>query len=106
MTDFSLVDLDRIIAARTNASPEESWTAKLLSKGHSKVAEKFGEEAIELVIAAVSQDDDAMTNEAADVLFHLLVLLKAKNIPLADVMTELARRTGQSGMAEKASRAS
>ena len=101
---MGLDDLERIIAARATAAPEESWTAALLARGVSKCAEKFGEEAVETVIAAVSADADALVGEAADALFHLLVLLRARDIPLAAVMSELARRQAQSGLAEKAAR--
>ena len=92
------------VATRANASPDESWTAKLLAKGPEKCAEKFGEEAIEAIIEATRGDRDRLTSEAADVLFHLLVMLRARDVSLAEVMTELARRQGQSGIAEKASR--
>ncbi len=99
--------LDRLaatIAARKGADPETSWTAKLLSKGPEKCAEKFGEEAIEAIIAAVKGDRDNLTAEAADVLYHLLVMLAARDVPLADVLAELERREGTSGIAEKAAR--
>ena len=99
--------LDRLaatIAARKNADPETSWTAKLLSKGPEKCAEKFGEEAIEAIIEAVKGDRDRLTAEAADVLYHLLVMLAARDVTLQDVLTELERREGQSGIAEKAAR--
>jgi phosphoribosyl-ATP pyrophosphohydrolase len=99
--------LDRLaatIAARKGADPETSWTAKLLAKGPEKCAEKFGEEAIEAVIEAVRGDRDRLTSEAADALYHLLVMLAARNITLDDVQNELARREGTSGIAEKAAR--
>jgi len=101
---MTLEDLEQIIATRAAASPEDSWTAKLLSKGPEKVAEKFGEEAVEAIIEAVKGDTAALTSEAADVLFHLLVMLKSRGIPLTDVLQELARRQSTSGLAEKASR--
>ncbi|EPX81193.1 phosphoribosyl-ATP diphosphatase [Litoreibacter arenae] len=101
---MTLNDLETIIASRKSADPESSWTAKLLSKGPEKCAEKFGEEAIEAIIAAVKNDRDNLTNEAADVLYHLLVLLAARDVPLNDVMAVLEARTAQSGIAEKASR--
>ena len=101
---MTLDDLEQIIATRASAAPDESWTAKLLAKGPEKCAEKFGEEAIEAVIEAVRGDRAGLTSEAADVLFHLLVMLRARDVALADVMAELARRQGQSGLAEKASR--
>ena len=99
--------LDRLaatIAARKDADPDTSWTAKLLAKGPEKCAEKFGEEAIEAVIEAVRGDCDRLTSEAADVLYHMLVMLAARNITLDDVQNELARREGTSGIAEKAAR--
>ena len=99
--------LDRLaetIAARKAADPESSWTAKLLAKGPEKCAEKFGEEAVEAIIEAVKGDRAKLTAEAADVLYHLLVMLAARDVTLADVQAELARREGTSGIAEKASR--
>ncbi|AWZ22408.1 phosphoribosyl-ATP pyrophosphatase [Roseovarius sp. TM1035] len=101
---MTLDDLARIIAARAAADPESSWTAKLLAKGPEKCAEKFGEEAIEAIIEAVKGDRARLTSEAADVLFHLLVMLQSRDVALSDVMAELARRQGISGLAEKASR--
>ena len=103
---FTLGDLAAIVRQRASASPEQSWTARLLASGPERVARKFGEEALEAVIAAVQGDKAALTTEAADVLFHLLVLLEAGGIDLDDVMSELERRTGQSGLAEKAARSS
>jgi phosphoribosyl-ATP pyrophosphohydrolase len=100
----ALARLAATIAERKGAAPDQSWTAKLLSKGPAKCAEKFGEEAIEAVIEAVSGDRDALTREAADVLYHLLVMLAARDVTLADVEAELARREGTSGIAEKAAR--
>lgn len=100
--------LDRLaatIASRKGADPETSWTAKLLAKGPEKCAEKFGEEAIEAIIEAIKGDRARLTCEAADVLYHLLVMLAARDVPLADVLAELDRRDGTSGLAEKASRA-
>jgi len=104
MSGFSLADLERIVAQRAAASPEESWTAKLVAGGQKKAAKKFGEEAVEAVIAAVSDDRKYLTDEAADVIFHLLVVLKIAGIPFSDVLAELERRTTQSGIAEKAAR--
>ncbi|MBR9838346.1 MAG: phosphoribosyl-ATP diphosphatase [Rhodobacteraceae bacterium] len=101
---MTLEELEQIVAARASASPDDSWTAKLLAKGPEKCAEKFGEEAIEAIIEATKGDRERLTSEAADVLFHLLVMLRARDVSLAEVMTELARRQGQSGIAEKASR--
>lgn len=99
-----LQELADTIAARKDADPESSWTAKLLAKGPEKCAEKFGEEAIEAVIEAVKGDQGQLTSEAADVLYHLLVMLAARDVPLDDVLTELAKRQGISGIAEKAAR--
>lgn len=92
------------IARKRAAPPSESYTAKLISQGVEKCAKKFGEEAVELAIAAVGTDDKHVTAEAADVLYHLLVVLEAKGIKLSDVMAELERRQGTSGLAEKAAR--
>jgi phosphoribosyl-ATP pyrophosphohydrolase len=92
------------IAAKTSASPEISYTAKLLHQGIEKCAKKFGEEAVELALAAVAGKRAEATKEAADVLYHLLVLLKASGISPDDVMAELKRREGVSGIAEKAAR--
>ena len=99
-----LTRLATTIAARKSADPASSWTAKLLSLGPEKCAEKFGEEAIEAIIEAVKGDRDRLTSEAADVLYHLLVMLAARDVSLDDVMAELERREGQSGLAEKAAR--
>jgi phosphoribosyl-ATP pyrophosphohydrolase len=101
---MTLDDLAQTIAARAKADPETSWTAKLLAKGPEKCAEKFGEEAVEAIIEAVKGDRERLTSEAADVLFHLLVMLRARDVELSDVMAELARRQGTSGIAEKAAR--
>jgi phosphoribosyl-ATP pyrophosphohydrolase len=101
---FTLEDLDARVAVRATASPEESYTAKLIGRGVGKCAQKLGEEATEAVIAAVAGDRSELTKEAGDVLYHLLVLLAASGVPLADVMAELETRTAQSGLAEKAAR--
>ena len=101
---MTLEDLEKIVAARANASPDESWTAKLLAKGPDKVAEKFGEEAIEAVIEAVKGDRARLTSEAADVIYHLLVMCTARDVSLAEIEAELARREGTSGLDEKAAR--
>ena len=92
------------IAARKGADPDTSWTAKLLAKGPEKCAEKFGEEAVEAIIEAVRGDRARLTAEAADVLYHLLVMLAARDVTLAEVEAELARREGISGRAGKAAR--
>ena len=103
---MTLEELEQIVVARASASSDESWTAKLLAKGPAKVAEKFGEEAIEAIIEAVKGDPERLTSEAADVLFHLLVMLRSRGVALSDVMAELAQRQRQSGLAEKAARKS
>lgn len=104
MQDFSLQDLNEIIAARVSESADVSYTSTLLKAGTQKCAKKFGEEAVEAVIAAVSGDKAELTKEAADVLYHLLVMLKSEGVALDDVMAELSSRTRQSGLQEKASR--
>ena len=96
--------LEATIAERMNASPEESYVAKLNAKGLGKIAQKVGEEATETVIAALSGSDEELVGESADLLFHLIVLLQAKGISLNEVMAELDRRKGTSGLVEKASR--
>jgi phosphoribosyl-ATP pyrophosphohydrolase len=104
MSDFSLADLDAIVKTRAKASPEDSYTAKLLRDGIEKAAKKFGEESVEAVIAGIKGDPVELRKEAADVLYHLLVVLHGAKVPLSDVMAELKQRTSQSGIAEKASR--
>lgn len=104
MSDFTLSDLEKIVAERANASPEESYTAKLIARGLDVAAKKLGEEAVEAVIAAVNQNRANLVAESADVLYHLLVVLKAADIPLRDVLDELQTRTSQTGLQEKASR--
>ncbi len=103
MTD-TLSRLAATIAARKGADPESSWTAKLLARGPEKCAEKFGEEAVEAIIEAVRGDRARLTAEAADVLYHLLVMLTTRDVTLDEVLAELARREGTSGLAEKSSR--
>jgi phosphoribosyl-ATP pyrophosphohydrolase len=100
----TLARLAATIDARKGADPDSSWTAKLLAKGPEKCAEKFGEEAVEAIIEAVKGDRDRLTSEAADVLYHLLVMLASRDVTLADVLAELERREGISGLDEKASR--
>ncbi|RDL49478.1 Phosphoribosyl-ATP pyrophosphatase [Ensifer sp. M14] len=104
MSDFSLSDLETIVAERAKASPEESWTAKLVAHGQQKAAKKLGEEAVETVIAAIRNDRQNLVDESADLIYHLMVVLKIADIPLQDVLDELARRTSQSGLQEKANR--
>lgn len=106
MSDFSLQDLEQIVAARAASGDADSWTARLVGKGMPKAAQKLGEEAVETVIAAVSGDRGALVSESADLLYHWLVVLRIADVPLAEVLAELRRRTAQSGVAEKASRSS
>lgn len=102
----ALQRLAATIEARQGADPDASWTAKLLAKGPEKCAEKFGEEAIEAVIEAVKGDPERLTSEAADVIYHLLVMCAARGVSLAQIEAELARREGVSGVDEKAARKS
>jgi phosphoribosyl-ATP pyrophosphohydrolase len=101
---MSIHDLATTIAARKAADPDSSWTAKLLAKGPEKCAEKFGEEAIEAIIEAIKGDRKKLASEAADAIYHLLVMCAARDVTLADIEAELASRTKQSGIAEKAAR--
>ncbi len=100
----ALDTLAATIAARRGADPDTSWTARLLARGPAACAAKFGEEAVEAVIEAIRGDRAALTAEAADVLYHLLVMLAARDVSLNDVMAELDRRRSLSGLAEKAAR--
>jgi phosphoribosyl-ATP pyrophosphohydrolase len=101
---MTLEKLYTTILTRKDADPTSSWTAQLLDSGPEKCAEKFGEEAIEAIIEAVKGDRAALTREAADTLYHLLVMLAARDVPLSDVLDELDRRQGTSGIAEKSAR--
>ncbi|KWV91982.1 phosphoribosyl-ATP diphosphatase [Erythrobacter sp. YT30] len=103
MSDI-LTRLETTIAERASASPDESYVAKLNAKGVEKIAQKVGEEATETVIAALSGEPKELAGEAADLLFHLMVLLQNRGLSLEDVTSELARREGLSGLDEKASR--
>jgi phosphoribosyl-ATP pyrophosphohydrolase len=100
----TLARLEATIKQRLTASPDASYVAQLHARGLPVIARKLGEEAVEAVTAALSGNREELTAEAADVLFHLLVLLAEKDIPLADVLAELERREGTSGLAEKAAR--
>ena len=100
----TLTRLEATIAQRLTASPDASYVAKLHAKGLAKIAQKVGEEATETIIAALAGDDKELVGEAADLLFHLMVLLAAKGVPLEQVLAELDRREGLSGLTEKASR--
>ena len=104
MTEFSLAELEKIIAERGISGDSGSWTAKLFAGGMERAAKKFGEEAVETVIAAVGGDKKALVSESADLLYHWLVVLALAGVPLSEVIAELERRTAQSGVAEKASR--
>ena len=104
--NFQLEDLEALIAARAKSGDAESWTVQLMAKGMDKAAQKLGEEAVETVIAAVKNDKKALIGESADLLYHWLVVMALAKVPLSDVLGELGRRTGQSGVAEKASRPS
>ena len=104
MAEFSLSELETIIAQRAQSGDPDSWTAKLFAKGMDKAAQKLGEEAVETVIAAVKGDKKALVSESADLIYHWLVVLGLSGVPLSDVLKELEGRTGRSGIAEKASR--
>jgi phosphoribosyl-ATP pyrophosphohydrolase len=101
---FTLEALDERLRERAAAGTDESYTARLLAAGTDRCARKFGEEAVEAIVAATTGDRAGLTGEAADVLYHLLVLLRSAGVPLAEVMAELEGRTGRSGLEEKASR--
>ena len=104
MTAFTLTDLERIVASRGTSSSDSSYTAKLLAGGQPLAAKKLGEEAVEVVIASLGADRQALVAESADLIYHLLVVLRVGGIRLDEVVAELGRRTRQSGLAEKASR--
>jgi phosphoribosyl-ATP pyrophosphohydrolase len=104
MTPFTIHDLEKRVQDRAKASADVSYTRKLIDRGVVHCAKKLGEEAVEAAIAAVSEDRDRMTAEAADLLYHLLVVLHMRDVSLADVEAELAARTRQSGLDEKAAR--
>ncbi|MBN9234920.1 MULTISPECIES: phosphoribosyl-ATP diphosphatase [Phyllobacteriaceae] len=104
MTGFSLSDLEATIRERARSGDPDSWTAKLYARGMDKAAQKLGEEAVETVIAAIKGDRQALVSESADLLYHWLVVLGLADVPLSEVLAELERRTGRSGVAEKASR--
>lgn len=104
MSTFTLHDLEVVIADRLANGDETSYTRKLGSRGMPKCAQKLGEEAVETVIAAVSGDRASIVSEAADLLYHLLIVLRLSDVGVDDVMAELAGRTGRSGLEEKAAR--
>lgn len=101
---FTLADLERVVASRGSSPADTSYTAKLIAAGPPLAAKKLGEEAVEVVIASLQKDRSALVAESADLLYHLLVVLRLGDVRLEDVEAELGRRTGQSGLAEKASR--
>lgn len=104
MADFTLEELERIVAARGRSGDPNSWTARLFEKGLPKASQKLGEEAVEAVIAAVSGDRAGLVSESADLLYHLVVVLALSGVPLSDVLAELERRTAKTGIEEKAGR--
>lgn len=104
MSGFSLEDLEAIVAARASSGAPDSYTARLVADGISRSARKLGEEAVETVIAAISESDDALAAESADLLYHLLVVLRLRGVPLSAVLDELGRRTARTGIEEKRSR--
>ena len=104
MANFSLRDLEKRLQLRAQAGADTSYTRQLLDRGVAHCAKKLGEEAIETVLAAISEDRERLTAEAADLIYHLLVVLRARGIALADVEAVLAERTRQSGLEEKAAR--
>ncbi len=106
MSKFTLDDLAAIVATRAGAKAESSYTKSLLDGGTPRAAKKLGEEAIEVVIAALEGERQALVNESADLLYHLLVLLQSRDIALGEILSELERRTSRSGLEEKASRKS
>lgn len=104
MSLLTIEALEKRLAERAQASPDESYTAKLIAAGVEKCAQKLGEEAVETVIAALSDDRAGLVRESADLVYHLLVLLRARGVALSDVSAELDRRTAMGGLAEKAAR--
>lgn len=104
MAEFSLSHLEKTIHERAHSGDPDSWTARLYARGMEKAAQKLGEEAVETVIAAVAGDKAALISESADLIYHWLVVLGIAGVPLDAVIEELERRTGRSGVAEKASR--
>ncbi len=101
---FTLHDLERTVRERTHASGEASYTRSLLDKGIAHCAKKLNEEAFETALAALQEDKERVASEAADLLYHLLVVLEARGVTLADVEAVLEQRTAQSGLQEKAAR--
>ena len=106
MTRFSIYDLEKRVATRAKSNAEESYTRKLLDRGINHCSKKLGEEAIETVLAAINEDRERLIAETADLFYHLLVVLQARGVTLAEVEEALAARVHQSGLDEKASRKS
>ena len=104
MDDFTIYDLERRVDERATASPDVSYTRKLLDRGVAQCAKKLGEEAVELALASVIESRERLIDESADLLYHLLVVLKARDIKLSEVETVLGARAGQTGLQEKSSR--
>jgi phosphoribosyl-ATP pyrophosphohydrolase len=104
MDDFTIYDLERRVDERANAEPDVSYTRKLLDRGVAQCAKKLGEEAVELALASVIESRERLIDETADLLYHLLVVLKARDIKLAEVETVLGARASQTGLQEKSSR--
>src|SRR5262252_8685434 len=104
MREFTIYDLERRVDERAEADPDVSYTRKLLDRGVAQCAKKLGEEAVELVLASVVESRERLIEETADVVYHLLVVLKARDVKLADLEAVLGARASQSGLAEKASR--
>jgi phosphoribosyl-ATP pyrophosphohydrolase len=104
MDDFTIYDLERRVDERANADPDVSYTRKLLDRGVAQCAKKLGEEAVELALASVVESRERLIDETADLLYHLLVVLKARDIKLSEVETVLGTRAGQTGLQEKSSR--
>jgi phosphoribosyl-ATP pyrophosphohydrolase len=104
MADFTIYDLERRVDERANADPDVSYTRKLIDRGVAQCAKKLGEEAVELALASVTESRERLVEETADLLYHLLVVLKARDIKLSEVETVLGARASQTGLQEKSSR--
>ena len=104
MSAFTIYDLAARVKQRAGEQPDVSYTRKLMDRGVAQCAKKLGEEAVETVIAAIAEDDERLASESADLIYHLLVVLEARGVTLAQVEEALAKRSGMSGLAEKAAR--
>jgi phosphoribosyl-ATP pyrophosphohydrolase len=104
MREFTIYDLERRVDERAGADPDESYTRKLLDRGVAQCAKKLGEEAVELALASVVESRERLIEETADLIYHLLVVLKARDIKLAEVESVLGARVSLTGLQEKASR--